>query len=89
MYPPVVSTDGRVFKLDRYKIMTSELSKVQDLNVDKAFEILDEVKQVSGEWVTALSIVYSKKANSVYYCFDGDFTKRYEYSFPNWLRFNE
>jgi len=75
--------DNNNCECNRYKIATSELSKVKEINIDKAFKILDSVKQVNGEWVTSLSVVYSKKTHSVHYCFEGDFNKRYEYIFPS------
>ena len=61
----------------RYKTVTEELSKSNEVTIDTAFQILESAKQSAGEWVTAFSMVYSKKAHAVYYCLDGDFSKRF------------
>lgn len=66
----------------RYKTVSSELANVKQLNIETAFNILDSSSQRNGEWVTALSMVYSKNSRTVYYCFDGNFSERFEYRFP-------
>jgi len=66
----------------RYNAVTNELAKVSEISVDEAFRILELAKQSDNEWITAFSMVYSKHANAVYYCVDGDFSKKYEYKFP-------
>ncbi|EKQ54476.1 MULTISPECIES: hypothetical protein [unclassified Clostridium] len=65
----------------RFKTVSGELENTKELNVETAFNILDSASQRNGEWVTAFSMVYSKKFNTVYYCFDGNFNERFEYKF--------
>ncbi|WP_310602014.1 hypothetical protein [Anaerosporobacter sp.] len=59
--------------MDRYKSADYLLSNANDLDVAKAFEILEAAKQSEGEWLTAFSMVYSQKENAVYYCYNGDY----------------
>lgn len=66
---------------ERYKIASNELANTKQVDIEKAFNILDLVSQRRGEWITAFSMVYSKNSNTVYYCFDADFNKRFEYKF--------
>jgi hypothetical protein len=66
---------------ERYKVVSSELDKAEQVNVESAFHILDLASQRDGEWVTALSMVYSKNSNAVYYCLNGNFNERFEYKF--------
>ncbi len=65
----------------RYKTVSSELENAKELNIETAFNILDLSSQREGEWVTAFSMVYSKNSRTVYYCFDGNFSERFEYEF--------
>ena len=74
--------EGSVCECTRYKAVSDKLSKLNEINVEQAFDLLESAKQAEGEWVTALSIVYSKKINTVYYCFNGNFEERIEYKFP-------
>lgn len=66
----------------RYKEVSNELSNVEELDINKAFNILNSVSQRNEEWVTAFSLVYSKNSRTVYYCFDGNFSEISEYKFP-------
>lgn len=66
----------------RYKTVSDALSRSAGIDVDAAFDILESAKQSDGEWVTALSMVYSRNARAVYYCLDGHFNERVEYKFP-------
>ena len=52
----------------RYQSVTKALSDTDIIDVDAAFRILDAARQHSGEWITELSMVYSKRTNTVYYC---------------------
>ncbi len=65
----VVKGDGA----ERYKTAVDMLEKNPNIDVKMAFNILEAVKQSDGEWVTVLSMVYSQKENTVYYCLDRDF----------------
>jgi len=56
--------------IDRYKIGNELLSKASSLNVSKAFDILEAVRQNGGDWQTVFSMVYSKKESKVYYCYN-------------------
>jgi hypothetical protein len=67
---------------NRFKTVSSELENAKQLNIDSAFNILDSVSQRDGEWITALSMVYSKNSRTVYYCLNGNFSERFEYNFP-------
>ncbi len=67
--------------LDRYQTAKKLLDKSDDLDVDSAFQILEAVKQSSGEWTTSFSMVYSQKENAVYYCLNGDFKNISRHSF--------
>ena len=51
----------------RYQAVTAVLSKAEVVDVDVAFRALDAAKQHSSEWITELSMVYSKKADTVFY----------------------
>lgn len=66
----------------RYKTVSSKLKNAGQLNIETAFNILDSASQQSGEWVTAFSMVYSKNSRTVYYCFNGNFSERFEFKFP-------
>jgi hypothetical protein len=66
---------------DRFKAVSSELEKVDHVNVETAFNILDSASQRKGEWITEFSMVYSKNLNTVYYCLNGNFNERFEYNF--------
>ncbi|EQB88864.1 hypothetical protein J2Z44_002551 [Clostridium punense] len=66
----------------RYQEVSNELSNVEELDINKAFNILNSVSQRNEEWVTTFSLVYSKKAHTVYYCFHGNFSEISEYKFP-------
>lgn len=59
--------------VDRYKVADDLLSNANDLDVSKAFEILEAVKQSEGEWLTVFSMVYAQKENAVYYCYNSEY----------------
>ncbi|MEL7647715.1 MAG: hypothetical protein AAGU76_06455 [Sedimentibacter sp.] len=65
----------------RFKAVTCSLEKAKQVNVETAFSILDTVSQRNGEWITAISMVYSKSLNTVYYCLNGNFNERFEFKF--------
>ena len=65
---------------DRYIISDGLLNKATYLDVARAFEILEAVKQSEGEWQTAFSMVYSQKENAVYYCYNGEFQNIQKYN---------
>ncbi|MDF2505239.1 hypothetical protein [Clostridium sp.] len=65
----------------RFKTVTCLLEKAKQVNVETAFSILDTVSQRNGEWITAISMVYSKYLNTVYYCLNGNFNERFEFKF--------
>ncbi|MGM9986836.1 MAG: hypothetical protein ACI35O_06335 [Bacillaceae bacterium] len=66
---------------DRYQVAQNLLSKHEHLTIEGAFNILKTVKQTEGEWRTAVSMVYSKKEQAIFYCLDGNFDKQFTYSF--------
>lgn len=51
----------------RYKAVTEALSGLNGIGVEEAFAVLNSARQRSGEWITELSMVYTKKENKVYY----------------------
>ncbi len=67
--------------VDRYKIAGDLLSKASHLDVIQAFEILEATKQSEGEWLTAFSMVYSQKENTVYYCYNGEYKNIQKFAF--------
>lgn len=77
--------DQRINNVDteclRYKRASSELKKHTELSIEEAFEIIEAVKQENGEWVTGLSLVYSKNRNEVYYCVNRNFDDVHKYTF--------
>lgn len=66
---------------DRYKTADSLLSKAKDLDVTKAFEVLNAVKQYGDEWRTEFSMVYAQKENAVYYCYNAEYQSTHKYAF--------
>jgi hypothetical protein len=67
---------------NRFKAVSSVLEKSKQVDIEIAFNILDSASQRNGEWITAFSMVYSKNSRTVYYCFNGNFSERFEYKFP-------
>ncbi len=59
----------------RYNAVSSALEGHSELGVKNAFGILESVSQKSEDWRTALSLVYSKKSNRVYYCLEGNYSE--------------
>lgn len=59
----------------RTDIVTRMLAESSTVDVPRAFEILSAAAQTEGEWITELSLVYSKAAGKVYYCRDRQFDK--------------
>lgn len=66
---------------ERYQTANKFLWGEGDMSVNKAFEILNAVKQSEGEWITEFSMVYNKSKKTVYYCNNQDFTNIKEYLF--------
>lgn len=67
--------------LDRYDTARKLLDRHSDLDVGAAFQVLDALKQTSGEWTTCFSMVFSQNENTVYYCLNGDFKNISKHSF--------
>jgi hypothetical protein len=65
---------------DRYKAVENNLETIKTLTVHEAFKILEKVKQ-EGEWETDFSMVYSKNENKIYYCYNSNYGKIFEYKF--------
>lgn len=72
---------GKCVDCFRYETAEKLLKECNKMNVDKAFSILDAVKQDKGEWLTDFSMVFSKKEQKVYYCQNHDFSNIKEYQF--------
>ncbi len=51
------------------------------VSVDGGFEVLRRTTQSTGEWQTALSMVYVAKEHAVYYCHSGDFAAAEKHAF--------
>lgn len=67
--------------VDRYKAAMKLLDSYSNLDVSTAFQVLDAVKQTSGEWTTCFSMVFSQNEKAVYYCLNGDFNNISRHSF--------
>ena len=65
----------------RYRTAKMLLDKKNNPDVDTAFKILNEVKQNGGCSPTVLSLVYSQKENTVYYCLNCNFDDIMKHSF--------
>jgi hypothetical protein len=65
---------------DRYKIVKNNLEKTKKLTIENSFNILEKTKQ-DGEWKTDFSMVYTKKENKVFYCYNGNYKEILEYKF--------
>lgn len=72
--------DDNIF-CERYHIANNLLMESANMSVDKAFEILEAVKQSEGEWITEFSMVYDKSRKTVYYCNNQDFTNIQKFLF--------
>jgi len=68
---------------ERYETAVRMLTKADEINIDSAFEILQEVSQKEGEWMTEFSMVFSKNKGKLYYCQNRNFENRYEYDFKS------
>lgn len=66
---------------DRYNTTLHKLENTVDMDIACAFNILETVSQKNGEWLTELSLVYSKNNRAVYYCQDGRYDTIQEYRF--------
>ena len=58
---------------NRYQIAKNELEKTDEMTVEKAFGILEKTKQ-DGDYKTEFSMVYSQETQTIYYCFDSNFS---------------
>ena len=65
----------------RYTTVEKLLSEPIAFNEDRAFKILEEVKQSHGEWITDFSMVYDKSKEAVYYCKNQIFNDIQQYDF--------
>ena len=66
---------------DRYETAEKMLSGADNLDTAGAFKVLKAAVQKDGDWTTDLSMVYSQKENSVYYCLKRDFKNIHKFSF--------
>lgn len=73
--------NGEEVSCKRYITGKKLLSNGEDFNLDRAFEILDAVKQTETEWKTEFSMVYDKSAWTIYYCENQDFTNIQKFIF--------
>lgn len=72
---------GTRISCKRYNTVNKLLSESVYMNVEKAFEILEAVKQSEGEWITEFSMVYDKSKQTIYYCYNQDFENIQEFLF--------
>lgn len=70
---------GAEMHCSRYMIGSELLSENKPMTVSRAFEILNAVKQCSGQWNTDISMVYDSAGAVVYYCEKQNFADIYEY----------
>lgn len=73
--------NGREIPCIRYKKAKELLSEATGMAVNRAFKILDSIKQSEGEWTTVFSMVYDKSKETVYYCENQDFANIQEFLF--------
>ena len=73
--------NGTEIHCTRYNAVQELLSGSTAFSEKKAFEILEDVKQNSHQWITELSMVYDKKKEAVYYCLNQNFSDVHEYNF--------
>ncbi len=66
---------------NRYNTALHKLESSSELDIASAFKILESVSQKSGEWITELSMVYSKNNKTVYYCYNDKYDDIEEYRF--------
>lgn len=66
---------------ERFSTVNKILSETVNMNIKKAFEILQAVKQSEGEWITDFSMVYDEIHKTVYYCENQNFKDIKEYVF--------
>lgn len=69
------------YTCNRHTLVSERLAGIGEMNVQKAFEILEAASQTEGEWTTAFSMVFSKAERTVYFCHQHDFTQVNEYHF--------
>ncbi len=66
---------------ERYNKVKEVLNNEDKLTTNKAFELLEEVKQNGEEWSTDFSFVFDKSKNTVYYVENQNFDNIKEYVF--------
>ncbi|KZE68935.1 hypothetical protein AWM68_01305 [Fictibacillus phosphorivorans] len=67
---------------ERYKIVYSKIqNNVDDFSVEKGLTVLREACQFDGNYPTQLSLIFSPEENSVYFTLNGDFDKKFRFSF--------
>lgn len=92
---PVVLTNFQLDKLakasdtssisgfNRYQNISKEIEKEPSVTIDRAFNLLDEVKQDNENWKTELSMVYLPNAKTVFFSVNCNFSKRFKYDLKN------
>lgn len=67
---------------ERYKKVHSEIQNNEDdFSAEKGLTILRETAQIDGDYPTQLSLIFSPEENRVYFTLNGDFNKKYQFSF--------
>lgn len=69
------------FSCYRYNIVKKHLIELEEVDVNKIFEVLSAIKQNNDEWKTDFSMVYDKKRETVYFCENQSFKDIKEFSF--------
>ncbi len=74
----------------RHQSVVDQLTKVNELSVDRAFEILEMASQTEGEWITAFSMVFSLQEHKVFYCHNRNFSERsiFDFNLPSAVNIN-
>lgn len=66
---------------ERYRNANAMLCEIQKMDIYKAFNILEKISQIEGEWKTSFSMVFSKQNRTIHYCFDGNYKNLQKYVF--------
>lgn len=80
LHPDQVQGSGA----DRYKAVHHLLSDVNGtFDIEAAFDVLASARQDQGDWITEFSMVAVPNEETVYFSINGDFTKRFKFSFKD------
>ncbi len=73
--------DDQNVSCQRFQKVREVLEQEEEFDVTKAFEVLDDVKQQEGDWITEFSLVFDKNARTVFYVENQNDADRKEFLF--------